>query len=158
MAGEIPMENICLFIIRNNSLPLNFFRSFASWLFVTKFLSPTESGMCWQTERCPGPKMKSKSLGTKFYVFVLKLLCLLSHILSFKVKTDMYMELRRFRDWFRDGFTLTDAFKDHFNVLPSPHSKSSRGSSKGWFLRICMRITNSKLFSILVEILCITLD
>lgn len=79
MAGEIFMEYICFFVIINNYLPLKFFLVIFKLTVFYKLPFPTQK--CADELRDVGAKMKGKSLGRKFYVFVLKFLCLLSSYL-----------------------------------------------------------------------------
>jgi len=56
-------------------------------------------------------------------------------ILCFQVKAGMYMELRK-GFWFRDIFTLTDAFKDCFNVFLPLTAKVQEDQTQAEFLEI----------------------
>lgn len=72
------MEFICLFIIRNNLLPLHFFRSFASWLISTHLLSYLKVEVVIKLkETWPGPETKGKRLFTKLCCCAKPALCLL---------------------------------------------------------------------------------
>lgn len=59
--------------------------------------------------------MNSKSLCTKLHVLVLNPPCVYYRLILI-VKAGMYMELRK-GFWLKDVFTLTDNFKDWFNVF-----------------------------------------